>query len=100
MSEFYAPVDADELKRQRAKARALRGSQWWKRRISTGICYYCRRHVGHRALTMDHIVPLGRGGASIRGNVVPACKDCNTRKKGMLPVEWRAYVDSLRERDD
>jgi 5-methylcytosine-specific restriction endonuclease McrA len=49
---------------------------------------------------MDHVVPLGRGGASRRGNVVPACKHCNTRKKGMLPVEWSEYVDSLAGRDD
>jgi 5-methylcytosine-specific restriction endonuclease McrA len=47
---------------------------------------------------MDHIVPLGRGGTSIRGNVVPACKDCNNRKKGMLPVEWREYLDALDSR--
>ena len=98
MSEYGAPVDPDELKRQRARARELRASGWWKRRISTGVCYYCRRQVGHRALTMDHIVPLGRGGTSIKGNVVPACKDCNTRKKHLLPVEWREYVDSLGER--
>jgi 5-methylcytosine-specific restriction enzyme A len=100
MSEFYAPVDPDELKRQRARARALRDSQWWKRKTSTGTCHYCRRRVGHTALTMDHVVPLGRGGTSSRGNVVPACKDCNTRKQGMLPVEWREYVDSLATRDD
>ena len=62
MSEVWEPVDPDELKRQRNRARALRDSPWWKRRISTGICYYCRRRVGHTALTMDHIVPLGRGG--------------------------------------
>jgi 5-methylcytosine-specific restriction endonuclease McrA len=99
MSEFDAPVDADELKRQRARARELRDSQWWKRRISTGVCYYCRRQLGPKALTMDHVVPLGRGGTSIRGNVVPACKACNTRKKGMLPVEWREYVDSLADRE-
>jgi len=100
MSEFYAPRDPDELKRERARARELRASQWWKRRISTGRCYYCRRQVGPRALTMDHIVPLGRGGVSARGNVVPACKACNTRKKGMLPVEWREYVDSLAGREE
>jgi 5-methylcytosine-specific restriction endonuclease McrA len=100
MSEYYAPIDPDELKRQRERARALRESQWWKRRIATGVCYYCRRQVGRLALTMDHIVPLGRGGASVRGNVVPSCKDCNSRKKGMLPVEWREYVDSLATRDD
>ena len=98
MSDFYAPLDPGELTRQRAKARELRGSQWWKRRISTGLCYYCHRRVGPKALTMDHLVPLGRGGVSRRGNVVPACKDCNTRKKGMLPVEWREYVDSLADR--
>ena len=100
MSEYYAPVDPDELKRQRARARALRASGWWKRRISTGVCYYCRRQVGHEALTMDHLVPLGRGGTSIRGNVVPACKDCNTRKKSLLPIEWQDYVDSLADRAD
>ena len=95
MSEYYAPVDPDELKRARARARELRASGWWKRRISTGLCYYCRRQVGHKALTMDHIVPLGRGGTSTRGNVVPACKDCNTRKQSLLPIEWQAYVNSL-----
>jgi 5-methylcytosine-specific restriction endonuclease McrA len=93
--EFYAPVDPDELKRERAKARELRQSQWWKRRIADGVCHYCRQQVGHRALTMDHIVPLGRGGRSARGNVVPACKACNTRKKSLVPVEWAEYLDRL-----
>jgi 5-methylcytosine-specific restriction enzyme A len=95
MPEFYAPVDPDELKRERAKARELRASQWWKRRISDGVCHYCRRQVGHAALTMDPIVPLGRGGRSVRGTVVPACKDCNTRKKSLVPVEWAEYLDTL-----
>ena len=53
MSEFYAPVDPDILKRERARARELRASQWWKRRIADGVCYYCRRRVGHGALSMD-----------------------------------------------
>jgi 5-methylcytosine-specific restriction endonuclease McrA len=44
---------------------------------------------------MDHIVPLGRGGRSIRGNVVPACKECNSRKKALLPVEWQEYLERL-----
>jgi len=44
---------------------------------------------------MDHIVPLSRGGKSKKGNVVPACKDCNNKKKYMLPIEWEAYLESL-----
>ena len=100
MSEFYAPLDPGALKRERARARELRRSPWWKRRVGTGVCYYCRRQVGARALTMDHLVPLGRGGRSIRGNVVPACKDCNTRKKAQLPVEWPDYLRSLERASD
>ncbi|MBI1737150.1 MAG: HNH endonuclease [Candidatus Rokubacteria bacterium] len=95
MPDFYAPVDPDVLRRERAKARELRQSQWWKRRIADGVCYYCRRTVGAAALTMDHIVPLGRGGRSVRGNVVGACKDCNTRKKSLVPAEWAEYLAQL-----
>lgn len=100
MSEFYAPVDPEVLKRERARARELRQSQWWKRRIGEGVCHYCRRRVGGRSLTMDHVVPLGRGGRSVRGNVVPSCKECNTRKKTTLPVEWHEYLASLQDRRD
>ena len=95
MPEFYAPIDPGLLRRERAKARELRHSQWWKRRIAPGACYYCRRQVGAGALTMDHIVPLGRGGRSARGNVVPACKECNTRKQSLVPVEWAEYLAKL-----
>lgn len=97
MSDFYAPVDPEVLKRERARARELRQSPWWKRRIEQGFCYYCRRRVGPRALTMDHLVALGRGGRSIRGNVVPSCKDCNTRKQSMLPIEWQDYLRMLED---
>ena len=100
MNEFYAPIDPDVLKRERARARALRASPWWKRRISDGVCYYCRRTVGIRVLSMDHVVPLGRGGRSVRGNVVPACKDCNSKKQSLLPVEWTDYLARLSQPPD
>jgi 5-methylcytosine-specific restriction endonuclease McrA len=51
--------------------------------------------VGGKRLTMDHLVPLGRGGRSARGNVVAACKDCNTRKQSLVPVEWQEYLQRL-----
>lgn len=89
----------DVLRRERARSRDLRQSPWWKRRIAAGVCFYCGSHVGRLALTMDHIVPLARGGKAVRGNVVPACKDCNTRKKSMLPVEWQDYLDRLDRTD-
>jgi len=95
MSEFYAPIDPATLRRERARARELRASGWWKRKCAAGVCHYCRRKVGAAALTMDHIVPLGRGGRSVRGNVVPACKACNTRKRSALPLEWVEHMERL-----
>ena len=94
---FYFDVDDEEIKHEKAKARALRNSQWWKRRRSSGICHYCGRTFKPAELTMDHILPIGRGGKSTKGNVVPACKECNTKKKYMLLMEWEEYVRSVRE---
>jgi len=89
---FIPAVGDIELRREKARARALRQSAWWKRRIADGICHYCGRQVGHRALTADHVVPLIRGGRSSRSNMVPACKDCNNRKQSLLPWEWEDYL--------
>lgn len=60
----------------------------WKRVLNRarGCCYYC----GERAvLTMEHVVPLSRGGAHTIGNVVPACGPCNYSKNARLLSEWR-----------
>ena len=89
---FIPMVDGAELRREKARARELRRSAWWKRRIAEGICHYCGRQVGTRALTADHVVPLIRGGRSSRGNMVPACKDCNNRKQSLLVWEWEDYL--------
>jgi 5-methylcytosine-specific restriction endonuclease McrA len=44
---------------------------------------------------MDHIVPMIRGGKTTKGNIVPACKECNTKKKYLLPIEWDEYIASI-----
>lgn len=97
--EFMIDVFEVDIKRERQKARELRRSQWWKRRCSEGRCYYCGRKVRPQELTMDHIVPIIRGGKSKKGNVVPACKECNEKKKYMLPLEWEEYLRRLKEEE-
>ena len=92
--EFYISADEKDVKREKSKARDLRKSQWWKRRCDKGVCYYCRCEIKPAELTMDHVVPLSRGGKSTKGNVVPACKSCNTKKKQLLPIEWDEYINN------
>lgn len=92
-------ADEEEIRREKAKARELRHSQWWKRRCDKGVCHYCGRPFPPKQLTMDHIVPIARGGKTTKGNVAPCCKECNTRKKSMLPMEWAEYIERLRTED-
>ena len=80
-------TDSGRVKRERQKARDLKKSQWWKNEIARGICHYCGGHFKVSELTMDHIVPISRGGKSTKGNVVPCCKKCNSEKKYLTPVE-------------
>ena len=86
-------VDEEHLKREKHKARVLRNSQWWKRKVARGVCHYCGKRFSPGELTMDHIVPISRGGMSKKGNVAPSCKNCNTQKKQLLPMEWEQYLN-------
>ena len=96
---FVPEGDAASIRNEKARARKLRQGGWWKRRIADGRCHYCGRAVGAHRLTLDHVVPLVRGGKSARGNVVPACKECNSAKQSLLAWEWDAYLDRLARSD-
>ncbi|MBN2233249.1 MAG: HNH endonuclease [Deltaproteobacteria bacterium] len=96
---YWIDIAADEkhIAREKQRARELRRGAWWRARIDAGRCHYCGRRVPPEALTMDHVVPLARGGRSVKGNVVPCCKECNNRKKFLTPVE--IALESLRSPD-
>ncbi|MCB0419578.1 MAG: HNH endonuclease [Bdellovibrionales bacterium] len=87
MDDFYISAGSDHIKKERQKARELRKSQWWRQRLAQGVCYYCEEKFSPTDLTMDHVIPVSRGGKSSKGNVVVACKQCNTEKKHRTPVE-------------
>lgn len=91
----FSEMPAVDLAAEKRKARELRHSSWWKRKVADGICYYCGMKVEPAELTMDHKIPLARGGRSEKINLVPCCKECNSKKKYMLPAEWTEYLESL-----
>ncbi len=79
--------DEKNFRKEKSKGRKLRQTQWWKEKVSKGICHYCGGVFSPSSLTMDHIVPIARGGRSAKGNVVPSCKKCNTTKKYYTSAE-------------
>lgn len=99
MDSFIIEISEEEVRREREKSRELRKSRWWKNRVALGVCHWCGNRFSPDDLTMDHIVPVTRGGKASRNNVVPACKECNSRKKYLLPMEWEEYLNKARQPD-
>jgi 5-methylcytosine-specific restriction endonuclease McrA len=60
----------------------------WEKLVTraNGHCAYCNERA---PLTMDHVIPLSRGGRHAIGNLQPVCEQCNKRKGAMLLSEWR-----------
>ena len=52
-----------------------------------GRCFYCD---APDAKSLDHRIPLARGGSQFPSNLVPSCKLCNSRKGTRTPKEWAA----------
>ena len=89
-----------QIKEERQKARELRKSRWWLNKISQNCkCYYCNIDLQKTEVTMDHVVPVSKGGKSTKNNVVPCCKDCNNQKKHLGPVEWVMYLEEQKNKD-
>lgn len=89
MSDDWIDIKKDpvHVKRERAKAKELRKSTWWKEQLNKGICHYCGDHFEPDELTMDHVLPVVRGGKSTKSNCVVCCKECNNDKKYLTPAE-------------
>jgi 5-methylcytosine-specific restriction endonuclease McrA len=50
-------------------------------------CQYCGKKFPTSELTLDHVVPRARGGASTWENLVCCCVACNARKGGRMPEQ-------------
>lgn len=92
--DFSFGADDAFVRAERQKARELRKTRWWQQKTAPGLCWYCQRKVPIKELTMDHVVPLAKGGRSVKSNLVPCCKDCNNAKKASLPAELEELKSS------
>jgi 5-methylcytosine-specific restriction endonuclease McrA len=76
------------VRKQSAPGRGVSGKEWKEVFESTlGLCSYCNER---KALALDHIEPLSRGGEHDPDNLTPACKSCNCAKKQTPLIVWLA----------
>lgn len=72
----YVRVPRDRAKRRITRRAVFARDSW--------TCQYCGT-TSH--LTVDHVIPRSRGGASDWENIVTSCAPCNRRKGNRTPVE-------------
>jgi 5-methylcytosine-specific restriction endonuclease McrA len=53
------------------------------------VCVYCG---SNEMLTIDHVLPVSRGGKSTFENCVSACKKCNSKKGDNTPSEVHMFL--------
>ncbi len=96
IDDLFIPEDPDRVARERLKAKELKRSAWWKGQLGRGRCHYCGAGCHPGELTMDHVVPLIRGGRTTRGNCVPACMECNQEKRHLSTTQWQSHLERKR----
>jgi 5-methylcytosine-specific restriction endonuclease McrA len=71
----YVRIPRDAHKRKITRRAVFARDAW--------TCQYCGHRRGN--LTVDHVVPRSKGGASSWDNIVACCAPCNRRKGDRLP---------------
>jgi len=84
----YRAANRDKIRAlngsRRARLRAVEvndftAAQWTEMKaLFKHRCAYC--NCKPRTLTMDHVVPISKGGHHTAANIVPACGPCNSKK--------------------
>ena len=82
------------LKSQKRRARlanceTLAISKKDMRHIYKQNCSFCKTKED---ITLDHIIPISRGGRHSIGNLQPLCRTCNSSKKDKTIMEWRVMA--------
>lgn len=59
-----------------------------KRRLFkiTQVCFWCELSLTLETATIDHVIPLSRGGMNNSNNYVLACQPCNNKRGNLIPT--------------
>lgn len=93
--ELYKAINRNKQNRRRSyfpKDGDFTASQWLRVQASQkSHCFWCGRV---RVLTIDHVIPIIRGGKHTASNIVGSCKSCNSKKRDKM---WPRSVGALYE---
>ncbi len=59
---------------------------------SGGVCACCGKKLTTKTMTMDHIIPISRGGTNNAENLIALCEPCNKQKGNVLYMPMGYYM--------
>jgi 5-methylcytosine-specific restriction endonuclease McrA len=87
--EQYAVYAANRLARKKNIGGSVAPPQWGELKAYYDYtCLCCGRREPDITLTMDHVVPIAKGGINAIENIQPLCGPCNS-SKGTKIVDYR-----------
>lgn len=89
MSRYRSRQSSKLNRSRRHRSRLLRENPF---------CYYCGIELDMVTSTIDHVVPLSRGGTWERNNLVLACQGCNQDKSSIYPWPGGGMADEKSSR--
>lgn len=63
--------------KRQLKVKNRRRTIWEK---ENGICYICGKPIAFEIFTIDHVIPVSKGGKNVLKNLKPTHKECNEIK--------------------
>lgn len=80
-------TDHGPLERSKKAAKVASRKRIWER--GGGLCYLCGDPVTFDEFTIDHVIPLSKGGSNLDSNKRPAHYACNQAKADkLLPASF------------
>lgn len=71
----------NNLAKRRGASGKLKAKEWAEVKAKyDNKCLRCGKQEPEIKLTVDHVLPLAKGGTNDKDNVQPLCKSCNSRK--------------------
>ena len=84
--------------RKKLKSNQTKKSQFTARKVmrqnhyqeQNGKCFYCKKALNRREATLDHVIPVSKGGMDTKENTVMCCKTCNILKSNQsnFKLSW------------
>jgi 5-methylcytosine-specific restriction endonuclease McrA len=95
--EKVREIEKQAAHRRRARLREVENTftkEEWQKILEyyNSKCFYCDR--SDVAMTVDHFLPISKGGANAEYNIVPACHMCNSTKNDHNPLEFLWKIEN------